>query len=263
MAHVLALRPASSYVPPSLDEFFPPHLFVGTPFEMSRLNIIAVIATLAIIAFFGAAFRRPQLVPRGVQNMGEIALDFVRVNIAEEMLGSKGKKYTPYLAALFFFVLFFNFMGIIPPFMISPNSVIAVPMVLAVISWVVFNVAGVRKHGFGHYLKMNLFPPGVPVVLYVLLTPIEFISTFILRPITLTIRLMANLMAGHLLLVLFYGATTYLFFHAIWWLRPLGFGTYIAGFGFTFFEILVAVLQAYIFTLLTTVYIAGAISDEH
>ena len=259
---MMALRSAA-YVPPSLEEFFPAKFFVGTPFEMSRINLIMIVATIAIIAFFGAAFRRPQLVPRGIQNVGELALDFVRINIAEEMLGSKGKKYTPYLAALFFFVLFFNFMGIIPPFMISPNSLIAVPMVLAVISWIVFNVSGIRHHGFGKYLKMNLFPPGVPVFLYILLTPIEAISTFILRPVTLTIRLMANMMAGHLLLVLFYGATTYLFFHAIWWLRLLGLGTYVAGFGFTLFEILVAALQAYIFTLLTTVYIAGAVSDEH
>ena len=263
MALVTASRPASTYVPPSLEEFFPQHLFVGTPFEMSRINLIMLVATAFIIIFFGAAFRRPQLVPRGVQNMGELALDFVRINIAEEMLGSKGRRYVPYLAALFFFVLFFNFMGIIPPFMISPNALIAVPMILAIISWIVFNTAGVRKHGVGGYLKMNLFPPGVPWPLYILLTPIEAISTFILRPVTLTIRLMANMMAGHLLLVLFYGATTYLFFHAIWWLRLLGVGTYIAGFGFTLFEILVAALQAYIFTLLTTVYIAGAISDEH
>jgi len=253
----------STYTPPSLDEFFPKHIFVGTPFEMTRINLIMFVATAAIVVVFGMAFRRPQLVPRGIQNVGEIAVDFIRINVAEEMLGSRGKKYVPYLAALFFFILFFNIMGIIPPFMISPNSLIAVPMVLAVISWVVFNVAGVRKHGFGHYMKMNLFPPGVPVFLYILLTPIEAISTFILRPVTLTIRLMANMMAGHLLLVLFYGSTTYLFFHAVWWLRPLGVGTYIAGFGFTLFEILVAVLQAYIFTLLTTVYIAGAVSDEH
>jgi F-type H+-transporting ATPase subunit a len=253
----------SEYTPPSLDEFFPRHLFVGTPFEMTRINLIMFVATGAIVLVFGLAFRRPQLVPKGIQNVGEIAVDFVRINVAEEMLGSKGKKYVPYLAALFFFIFFFNIIGIIPPFMISPNSLIAVPMVLAIVSWVVFNVAGIRKHGFGHYMKMNLFPPGVPVFLYILLTPIEAISTFILRPITLTIRLMANMMAGHLLLVLFYGSTTYLFFHAVWWLRPLGVGTYIAGFGFTLFEILVAVLQAYIFTLLTTVYIAGAISDEH
>lgn len=258
----MALTPATTYVPPSLDEFFPPKMHLG-PIEFTRLNLITVIATLAILIFFWAAFRRPKLVPRGVQNVGEMAIDFVRVNIAQEMLGSRGAAYTPYLASLFFFVLFLNMMGIIPPFMISPNAVIGIPMVLAIISWVVFNVAGVRKHGLGHYLKMNLFPPGVPVILYILLTPIEAISTFILRPITLTIRLMANMMAGHLLLVLFYGATWYMLFHGVLWMKFLGIGTYVAGFGFTFFEILVAVLQAYIFTLLTTVYIAGAISDEH
>jgi F-type H+-transporting ATPase subunit a len=230
---------------------------------MSRINLIMLVATVALIAVFFAAFRKPQLVPTGIQNLGEMAVDFVRINIVQEMLGSRGVKYTPYLTGMFFFILFFNMMGVIPPFMISPNSRIATPLVMAIVSWIVFNVAGIRRFGIGHYLKLNLFPPGAPWYLYPLLTPIEAFSTFVVRPITLTIRLMANMMAGHLLLVLFYGATTYLLLHAVWWLRILGVGTYVAGFGFTLFEILVALLQAYIFTLLTALYIAGATSDEH
>jgi F-type H+-transporting ATPase subunit a len=134
---------------------------------------------------------------------------------------------------------------------------------LAVIAWVVFNTVGIRANGLGNYLKTNLFPPGVPAPLYVLLTPIEFLSTFVLRPITLTIRLMANMMSGHFLLVLFYAGATYLLFHAAAWLKP--FGVVSAGLGFVFvlFEMLVEFLQAYIFTLLVAVYIQLAMSAEH
>jgi F-type H+-transporting ATPase subunit a len=132
----------------------------------------------------------------------------------------------------------------------------------AVIAWLVFNIQGIRALGLGHYLKANLFPPGIPWPIYFLVTPIELVSTFILRPLTLTIRLLANMMAGHLLLVLFFSATSALLV-ADGYLKIFALPAFAMGFAFTLFEILVAVLQAYIFTLLTAVYIDGATSEEH
>lgn len=249
---------------PSVAEFFPPVvLFQDTVFRMTRINLIQVFMVLVLIVFFMVAFRRPQFVPRGVQNAGEVALNFVRINIVDEVMGHKGAKYVPYLTTLFFMLLAFNITGIIPPLQISGSSVIAIPMLLALISWVVFNVSGISHHGLGHYLKNNLFPPGVPAPIYLLVTPIEFVSTFVLRPMTLTIRLLANMMAGHLLLVLFFSATSYLLFDAEGFLKIFGLASYAMGFAFTLFEVLVAFLQAYIFTLLTAVYIDGALADEH
>ena len=248
---------------PSVSEFFPGELiFAGTPFAMTRLNLIGMVMTALIVVLFVLAFRKPKLVPRGIQNVGEWAIDMVYSNIIDEILGKKGAKYAPYLVSMFFLLFAFNITGIIPFANIAVTSVIGLPMLLAIVAWFVFNVEGIRKHGLGHYLKLNLFPPGVPPAMYVLVTPIEFISTFILRPITLTLRLLANMMAGHLLLVLFFSATSALLAGTLLQ-KFLAIPAYAMGFAFTLFEILVALLQAYIFTLLTAVYIDGAISEEH
>lgn len=253
-----------TFVAPSTAEFFPGGLlFVGTPYEMSRINIIMMLMTLVVSMFFIAAFKAPRFVPARVQAMGEIALDFVRINIAEEAMGHHAKRYVGYLTTLFFLLFSFNITSIIPGLQIAGTSVIAVPLLLAVVSWLIFNYSGIRHHGLLHYLKNNLFPPGVPAPIYLLVTPIEFVSTFILRPMTLTIRLLANMMAGHLLLVLFFSATSFLLFETEGVLKIFGLASFAMGFAFTLFEVLVAFLQAYIFTLLTAVYIGGALADEH
>lgn len=238
-------------------------MFEGTIFEITRITLVQLIATALIAAFFLIAFRNPQIVPRGVQNLGEMAVDFVKVHIIDTIMGVSGRRYLPYLVTLFFFILAMNMAGIVPGLNIAGTSVVAIPILMAIVAWLTFNIAGIRKHGFLHYMKMNLFPPGVPAPIYVLLTPIEFFSTFILRPVTLTIRLLANMMAGHLMLVLFFSGATYLLLDASWALKPFGVGAAVMGFFITAFEILVAFLQAYIFTLLTALYISGAESESH
>jgi F-type H+-transporting ATPase subunit a len=250
--------------PPTVSEFFPGVvLFDGTPFAMTRINLIAVVMTMALAIFFLAAFARPQFVPRGIQNLGEMAVDVVRVNIVEEVMGQRGGRYAFYLTSMFWLMFVFNLTGVIPLMNISVTSVIGVPFLFAFVAWLIFIVQGVRKHGLMHYLKLNLFPPGIPLGIYALVTPIEFISTFILRPVTLTIRLMANMMAGHLLLVLFFSATSFFLLDSDGPMKLFAIPSWVMGFVFTLFELLVALLQAYIFTLLTAVYIDGAISDEH
>lgn len=263
------LRPLSDaaeggFEAPNTGEFFPGGIFfAGTPFEMSRINLIMFLMTGVVMFFFSAAFRNPQFVPSKLQAAGEIALDFVRIHIAEEIMGPKGKKHTAYLTTLFFMILAFNVPGIIPGLQVAGTSVIAVPLILAVSSYIVFNYSGIKAHGLGHYLKTNLFPAGVPWPIYFLVTPIEFVGTFILRPVTLTVRLLANMVAGHLLLVLFFTATSFLLFDAEGVLKIFGLASYAMGFAFTLFEVLVAFLQAYIFTLLTAVYVGGAEASEH
>jgi F-type H+-transporting ATPase subunit a len=255
----------STWSPPSLSEFFPGGIFFeGTPFEISRIHLIALLMTGMLSLFFVLAFRKPTLVPRGIQNLGEVAVDLVRTYIVDEILGAQGRKYTPYLATLFFLILAWNVTGIIPGMNMPVSAIIGFPAFLALTSYVVFNVAGIRAQGLGSYLSANLFIPGVPKVMYLLLTPIEFLSTFILRPITLALRLMVNMLAGHLMLVLFFSAAWYFIFFPNSPLQPvLGVGVFAAGFAFTLFEMLIIVIQAYIFTLLTAVYIGGAISEHH
>lgn len=263
MIRAWIIASGQGFTPPTVEEFFPKAaLFAGTAFRMTRINLIGVLMTIVVMAFFYLAFRRPQFVPRGLQNAGEVALNFVKNNVVTEVLGAKGEPYTAYLTTLFFMVLAFNLTGFVPGLQIAGTSVIAVPMMLAIVSWLVFNVSGVKHSGLGHYLKANLFPSGVPAPIYILVTPIEFISTFLLRPVTLTVRLLANMMSGHLLLVLFFSATSYLLFDAAGFLKVFGLASYAMGFAFTLFEVLVAFLQAYIFTLLTAVYIDGAVSEH-
>jgi F-type H+-transporting ATPase subunit a len=254
-----------TWSPPSLSEFFPGALlFEGTPFEMSRINLIAMLMAGLLSLFFVLAFRNPQLVPRGLQNVAEAALELVRAFIVDEILGAEGRKYTAYLTTLFFLILAWNVTGIIPGVNMPVSATIGFPVFLALTSYVMFNVAGIRAQGLGRYLSANLFIPGVPKVMYILLTPIEFLSTFILRPVTLALRLMVNMLAGHLMLVLFFSAAWYFIFFPNSPIQvPLGVGVFAAGFAFTLFEMLIIVIQAYIFTLLTAVYIAGATSEHH
>jgi F-type H+-transporting ATPase subunit a len=249
---------------PSINEFFPESfLFVGTPFEMNRIMAIRLLAVLALVLLFWLGTRRMKVVPGRFQSLIEMGLDFVRKNIAFDLLGEKdGKRFLPILTTIFFMVLFMNVTGIIPGLNIAGTSVIGVPLVLALVAYVAFLYAGLRKHP-GTFLRNSLFPPGVPWFLYIIVTPIELVSTFVLRPVTLTLRLLMNMVVGHLLLVLFFSATQFFFFDASLGWIALGVGSLAFGFVFTLFELLVAVLQAYIFSLLTAVYIQLALADEH
>jgi F-type H+-transporting ATPase subunit a len=230
---------------------------------MNRIVLIRLFAVLAIVLIFWLGTRRMKLIPGRFQSLVEMGLDLVRVNIAEDLLGKKdGKRFLPLLTTIFFMVLFMNITGIIPGMNIAGTSVIGVPLVLALAAYITFIYAGIKKHP-GAFFKNTLFPPGVPPILYIIVTPIEFISTFVLRPITLTLRLLMNMIVGHLLLVLCFAATDFFFFSAGGWFALMGAGTLAFGTAFTFFEILVSVLQAYVFTLLTAIYIQLALADEH
>jgi F-type H+-transporting ATPase subunit a len=228
-----------------------------------------LVTSLLILLFwlwsskFKKSYKNNTLVPSRFQLMGEISLNFVRKSIAHDQLGEKdGERFLPLLTTMFFIVLGMNITGIIPGLNIAGTSVIGLPLVLAVAAYVTFIYAGVKKHG-GHFFTSALFPAGVPKAFYILVTPIEFLSTFILRPVTLALRLMMNMIAGHLLLVLCFSATQFFLFNAEGFFKVFGAGTFVFGFVFTLFEMLVAFLQAYVFTLLTTVYIQLALADEH
>jgi F-type H+-transporting ATPase subunit a len=141
------------------------------------------------------------------------------------------------------------------------NARMAMPAFLALVVWLVFNVIGVIKQGLGGYLKSSLFPPGVPKALYLLVTPIELVSTFIVRPFSLAVRLFANMLAGHILLVTFAVLSSALWvkaWYAVFLPLPAVMLVLLTG-----FEVLVAFLQAYIFTILAAVYIGGAMHPEH
>jgi F-type H+-transporting ATPase subunit a len=253
---------------PSLDEFFPPIvLFEGTGFDLNRIMIIRLLVVAVLIIWLLLATRRMRIIPTRAQAATEFLLGFVRNSIIIQALGEKdGKRFMVPLMTMFFLIIGLNVTGIIPFFNIAGTSVIGTPLVLALVSYVLFLYAGIKKHGLGHYLKSSLFPAGVPWPLYIVVAPIELLSTFILRPVTLTLRLLMNMVAGHLLLVLCFAATHFFFFTLLAdgdLLGFLGVGTLAFGAVFTLFEILVAVLQAYVFTFLAAVYIQLSLADEH
>ena len=238
-------------------------LFPGTWFQLTRINLIQILAALVLIVLFVLGTRRMKIVPGRFQSVVEMGLDFVRINIAHDLLGKKdGNRFLPLLTTIFFMILFMNLTGIIPPLNIAGTSIIAVPLLLAVVSYVTFIYAGIKKSP-RNFFKNSLFPAGVPWPIYIIVTPIELISTFIVRPVTLTLRLLMNMMVGHLLLVLFFSATQFFLFTASGWWTVLAAGSLAFGLVFTLFEILVAVLQAYVFALLTAVYIQLAVAEEH
>lgn len=251
---------------PTVFEFFPKPLaefsLLGVDFEITRITVISWIATLAVLVFFVLAVRRPQLVPSKLQWMGESAYSFVRDGIAREVIGREGLRFAPYLAVVFFFIVANNVMGIIPFAQISPNSKIALPAILAGITYILFNWVGIRAQGVGPYFKGIALPPGVPKAMYVLITPIEIASTLIFRPLTLAIRLFANMFAGHMLVVVAATGTLYLLesggVNAALAVLPA-----IGSIALVFFELMIAALQAYVFTILAAVYISTSIADEH
>ena len=240
---------------------WPEFLFEDTPFAVSKIVIINLLAVILTMLIFGLAGRKKSLVPTGVQNVAEASVDFIEDGVVMQTMGPEGLPWTPFLTSLFFFVFFNNIFEIIPGFQMPANARMAVPAFLALTVWVIFNIVGVINQGPIGYLKSSLFPPGVPKALYLLVTPIEFVSTFLVRPFSLAVRLFANMLAGHILLVTFAVLTA-----ALWGANAL-----VAVLPFSFvmlvfltgFEILVSFLQAYIFTILAAVYIGGAMHPEH
>jgi F-type H+-transporting ATPase subunit a len=229
--------------------------------KTALIDILAVVITLTV--FFLAA-RKKELVPRGIQNIAESIIDFITDGIILQTIGPDGMGFLPFLLALFCFIFVTNIFEILPIFQFPANARIANPLFLAIIVWIVFMYIGFSRQGFRGYLRNSLFPPGVPKALYILVTPIEFLSTFLVRPFSLAIRLFANMLAGHLLLVTFALLTDALLFHnTIVILKPLFVLPAAMGVAVMGFELLVCALQAFIFTILTAVYIGGAMHPEH
>jgi len=264
------VRPPAGFEAPGTEIFQTPCVIgSGEPFTLlgftghaclNRVSILMIVAGAIVVGLFLAAFRRPQLVPRGLQNAMESVVEFVRNGIVIEVMGPEGLPWVPFLTTMFVFIFVNNIFGILPLVNFPTTSRMAIPPFLAIVSWLLFVGAGIRAQGLAYFVHA-LFPPGVPKALYVLVTPIEFVSTFLVRPVTLTVRLLANMVAGHLILTIFFLGSAYLA------LRPATIPFAIPAFALAIFlvtfEILVAVLQAYIFTILTAVYIAGAVHPEH
>lgn len=234
----------------------------------NKIALIAVLATLIGIALFYLASRRdPKAAPTGARNLAEQSIEFIEEGIVMQTIGKEGLKWTPFLLSLFIFIFLCNIPGIIPVLQMPATARIAIPLSLSLLVWVIYIAVGLKHQGAGYFGHL-LWPPGVPVALKPLVGVIEFISTIFVAPFSLTVRLMANMMAGHILLVTFG-----LLAESLFWARtsqailvPMGVLPFVMLVFLTVFEILVAFLQAYIFTILAGVYIGTSMAghgDDH
>jgi F-type H+-transporting ATPase subunit a len=236
-----------------------PNLF-GTegPFAINKVVLLMFASVIIVFGFYLLGARRA-LVPTGAQNLAESVVEFVQQGIILQTMGPEGLSWTPFLLTLFSFIFVGNLFEVIPLIQMPVNARIALPIFMAMVVWVLYNFVGIKSQGFFGYFKNMLFPPGVPVFLYILVTPIELVSTLFVRPLSLAVRLFANMLAGHLILVSFAVITAALFEATI-------IGAALPGallVALTGFEVLVALLQAYIFTILAAVFIGGAMHPEH
>jgi F-type H+-transporting ATPase subunit a len=251
----------SEFVPPSSKDFVLPPVFGDNAYTTKPIFLVLLSVVLLSI-FFVMASRKAAIVPSKLQFAGESVYAYVRNDLGKDIIGHEFMRFVPYLFTLFTFILTNNVFGIVPLLQFPTMSRISFAYVLGIITFVVFHYVGIRHHGIIKYIKDILFMPGVPKPVYILLTPIEVATYLIVRPLTISLRLFANMFAGHLLLMIFILGGEHLLQGAIG-LKLVSPFAFAFGIALTFFEFLVQCLQAYIFTLLTALYIGGALADEH
>lgn len=234
----------------------------GMDFVIGKTSILAALVSLIVATFFLAASRPRKMVPGKLQSLGEQAYLFVRDQIAREVIGKDGDRFVPFLGSLFFFVWISNLMGVIPGAQFPIMSSLAFPVSLTLMVYATYMYIGMKHQGPIKFFTSAMFPPGVPKAMYVLLAPLELLQLVVTRPVTQAIRLFANMFAGHLLLTTFTLAAYYLLSPSI-----IGVLGSVTSFGVTVvltgFEMFIQGLQAFIFTLLTAVYIGGSLHAEH
>lgn len=256
----------TAHFPPGLSSFDSRPLFPQLGPEWYWVNnhlVQAILGAILVISLWLWFARGQQVVPGKRQFMGELAYNLVRNSIARDILGRDYRRFLPYLLALFSFILVNNLFGEFFVFMFPTFSKIGYAWALALLSFVIYNAAGIHKHGLFTYLRKSTLPEGVPKALWVLIIPLEFLSNFIVRPVTLALRLFANLFAGHLVILVFVLGGTLLIQsgEALY----VGAGGVSLLFSLAIFalELFVGFLQAYIFTVLTAQYISSAIAEDH
>ena len=246
---------------PNIDDIvkWPDWFFKDTPFGFNKVALIYLLALVIPTLFFFIAGRQKGFVPKGVRNAAEVVIGFVERQIMLPTMGAEGRPFLPLLVTLFSFIFVSNIFEVIPAFQMPGNARLAAPMVLALTVWVTFIVVGFKHQGT-KFVAHIAWPAGVPTVLKPLVGGIELLSTFVVRPFSHALRLFSNMLAGHLLLVTFSVLCI-----SLWTASPLfvvNIPTFVALVGLTGFEVAVAFLQAFVFAILTGVYIGGSMQGH-
>jgi F-type H+-transporting ATPase subunit a len=246
---------------PGLESFLFKPIFTVGGFEFNKVILLAVISTVLVVGFFWAAFGNAKVVPGKLQMIGEAGYDFVRRGIVYETLGKReGEKYVPLMVSLFFFIWIMNLWEVIPLAQFPVSSIIAYPMVLAVIVWLTWVILTFKRHGFvGFFKNVTGYDKSLGAVLPLVMV-IEFFSNLLVRPFTHAVRLFANMFAGHLMLAMFTVASWYLLNG---WLVVGAGVSFVMTAALIVFEMFIQAVQAYVFVLLACSYVQGALAEHH
>jgi len=260
---LLSLMPLETFEPPGVHSFDYPPIIPGVEW-FDKFIFQAILAVIVILAFWLIMARKQAMVPSKGQYLGETAYFFIRNTIARDMIGHDYRKYLPLIIALFSFVLVNNLWGVFPLLLLPTPSHVGWAYGLALLVWVIYNGVGIAKYGVFGYLKNTTLPAGVPKAMWPLIIPLEFLSNIIIRPLTLSLRLFANMFAGHLLILVFVLGGEFLVFHSDKIVNNVaGVVAWIFSMAIFTLEIFVQSLQAFIFALLTAQYISSAAAEEH
>ena len=232
---------------PSLELF-------GIDLSITRHVVIMWVASILLIVLMLRAFRKPRTVPSGLANFFEAIVLFLRDEVVLPIMGEDGKKYLPFLLTLFFFILFCNLLGLIP-YSATATGNINVTAGLALCSFLVMIGAGIANNGLFGYFK-SLIPSGVPPVLLIILIPVEIIGLLV-KPFALCVRLFANMTGGHVAILVFLGLISIL--QSEW----IAIGSVPFAVAIYMLEIFIGFVQAFVFTLLSTVFISMAAHPDH
>jgi F-type H+-transporting ATPase subunit a len=241
---------------------FEPLFSIGG-WDVTKPMLMAFLGSAIVVGLFYAGCAKPTMVPSRVQSLCEVGYLFVRDEIARSIIGKRGDKFVPFLVSLFFFVWILNIFAVIVLFQFPVTGRIAYPTILALIVYVLFITLGIRHQGPIGYFKNMMFPPGIPKPVYVVLAPLEFISTMLVRPFTHAVRLFANMFAGHVLIAFFATVAYYFLVETQGLGMIIGFAGFVMTIAMTGFEMFIQALQAFIFTLLAAVYIQSSVEVDH
>lgn len=251
----------SGFVAPSSEDFIFRPIF-GDSILFTKPVLLVFLSVIVAGTFFILSARKAAVVPSKLQFAGESIYTFVRNGLGKDVIGPEFMRFVPFLFTLFVFILTNNVFGVVPLLQFPSMSHIGFPVGITIFSYVVYHYVAIKKHGFKKYLTDICFMPGIPKPVYLILTPVELLTYLVTRPLTLAMRLFANMFAGHLLLLVFTLGGEYLLTSGLI-MKVLSLFSFSFAVGLSFFELGIQCLQAYIFTLLTALYIAGALADEH
>jgi len=227
---------------------------LGIDLSLTRHVVWMWLASGLLITTMIACFGRPKLVPTGLANALEAMVLFIRDEVVLPVMGESGRTYLPFLLTIFFFILYCNLLGLIP-YSATATGNISVTVALALISFAVTQGAGIANNGLFGHLKA-LVPGGLPAPLLIIMIPIEIIG-LIAKPFALAIRLFANMIAGHIAILVFLGLIIML---KTYWVAPV---SIILAAALYLLEIFIGFLQAFIFTLLTALFVSMAAHPDH